>query len=137
MLAELSVDGGFIREVGTFEELVSALRDRRVGLDLTQNELDQVTGLTSGYTSHIERPGAYHGRRIGNVSLPLYLQGLGLKLLVVEDPAGPPRLAESVKVGERRKGPMGQVSAPSISPDGRPRTPIKRTGVTSTGASRS
>ncbi len=75
----------------TFDDLVIAIKERRVSLGISQNELDERAGLASGYVGKIEasltNPAARNARSLGRESMPLILQALGLELAVVHSGA--------------------------------------------------
>jgi len=74
--------------VRTLEELILAFRARREELGLSQLELDDLAGLQDGYTGKIEA-GPVRGRSFGEVSLPLILDALGVRLVLVPKDAAP------------------------------------------------
>jgi hypothetical protein len=76
--------------LASYEELVSALRERADALDISRDVIDEVAGLPDHYSSKILSLGNI--KRIGIRSLWPLLGALGLKLLVVEDPAAVERL---------------------------------------------
>lgn len=73
------------------DDLVAAIRGRRMELGLSQLELDERAGLASGYVGKLEasltNPTARNARSIGRKSMPLLLKALGLELVVVQGPA--------------------------------------------------
>jgi transcriptional regulator with XRE-family HTH domain len=75
-----------MRTITTLEELADALRERRMQLGLSQTVVDDLAGLTGGYTSKIEmgvtNPEARNARRLGADSMPLLLGALKLELIV-------------------------------------------------------
>ncbi|WP_150129645.1 helix-turn-helix domain-containing protein [Bosea sp. RAC05] len=75
----------------TYEELVKAIRDRRMRLGLSQTDVDLIAGLPGGYLAKLEisatNPKARNARAIGARSLPLVLRALGLHLGVICEPA--------------------------------------------------
>lgn len=83
-----------------YGELIDLIVLRRKELGLSQIDLDDLSGLQSGYTGKIEawrHPRA--GRGLGAVSLPLVLETLGLRIaLVAEEPP-----AAVLRCGETRR----------------------------------
>jgi hypothetical protein len=61
-----------------YDQLTSALAARRRQLGLRQLELDEKSGLLSGYSGKIE----VQTRRLGPLSLPMILAGLDCDLLL-------------------------------------------------------
>jgi predicted transcriptional regulator len=80
------MDPSMARKVRDFDELATALRNRRLELGMSQLELDHRSGLPDGYTAKLElvasNPTAKNARNIGRLSLPLMLEALGLTLIV-------------------------------------------------------
>ena len=74
----------FCRRCTDYSALIVAIRDRCDEMALARLELDRVAGLASGHAGKLlsKRPVKY----LGLTSLGVVLQGLGLILLVVEDP---------------------------------------------------
>lgn len=69
----------------TYDELVAALRKRRVDLGLSQMTVDNMSGLQSGYTGKLEaNPRSDHARGLGRVSMPLLLSALGCAMVLVD-----------------------------------------------------
>jgi hypothetical protein len=65
--------------IRSYEQLTSALAARRRQLGLRQLELDEKSGLMSGYSGKIE----VGIRKLGNISLPNLLAALDCDLLLV------------------------------------------------------
>lgn len=75
------------RLIGSREQLVQAVRDRRDELDLPHELLDAITGLQSGYVSKLLSDPPVRG--FGEMSLKALLDGLGLRIafaVILEDP---------------------------------------------------
>jgi hypothetical protein len=70
--------------ISDYQGLIAVLRERAEQLDVSNETLDGVTGLASGYTGKIM--GRKGHKPLGRLSLGLMLQALGLKLAVLEDP---------------------------------------------------
>jgi hypothetical protein len=68
------------RLIRSYAELVKAFVDRRVALNMSQAELDDRAGAADGYCGKIE----CFDRRLGALTLDLFLSALGLGLLVIE-----------------------------------------------------
>jgi hypothetical protein len=64
--------------VRSYDDLRRAIAERRKELDLVQLELDDLTGLPSGYIGKLE----CGMRSFGSLSLGLVLQALGIELIV-------------------------------------------------------
>jgi hypothetical protein len=72
------------RLIGTYDEVIDTFRARADELELSRLEIDRLTGLGDAHTSHLLAK--KFTQVFGPVSLPLMLDVLGLRLLVVEDP---------------------------------------------------
>lgn len=72
-----------IAVVSDYDGLIAALKERAAELELTNQTLDEITGLHSGYVGKLFGP--RQGRSLGGVSFGLMLQALGLAIVVVED----------------------------------------------------
>src|SRR6516225_2786637 len=82
-----------LRIVGEFveyDDFVQAIRDRVIHLSVHSSRFENLAGLPLGYLSKLtcERP----VRRIGMTSMGPLLSAMGVKLQMVEDPAGTARL---------------------------------------------
>jgi hypothetical protein len=82
-------------------DLIDALRNRAVELELTHLATDALAGLAHGHTGKL-----FCGTRgLGNVSLPALLDALGVSLVLVEDPAkaeASRRARHRLGIGRRR-----------------------------------
>ena len=95
-----------------YEQLVAAMRDRRIELGLSQIAVDHLAGWADGlwakYEAILTNPNAPNVRRMGGESLPLALRSLGMHLAVfTEDKPG--------AVAEKKDAALGRASKP-ISP---------------------
>ena len=81
-----------IADVCSYEEMIAALRQRVNELQIHGERFDAFAGLPEGYLSKLIGPNPV--RRIGAVSFQPLLAGLGLRLLVIEDPAATQRLKD-------------------------------------------
>jgi hypothetical protein len=70
--------------VSSYEQMLDALRARVVELGINGERFDEFAGLPRGYLSKLV--GANPVRRLGMTSFQPVLAGLGLRLLVIEDP---------------------------------------------------
>jgi hypothetical protein len=74
--------------VGSIEQLLAALRARRDELEISNETIDDIAGLSDRYTSKVLAAN-YPSRNLGKLSFPLLLGALGLgiaKVEIVEDP---------------------------------------------------
>jgi hypothetical protein len=69
-----------------YSQLTQALAARRRQLGLRQLDLDEKSGLQSGYSGKIEA----NIRKLGDLSLPMILAGLDADLLLCPRSAGAP-----------------------------------------------
>lgn len=67
-----------------YPDLVKTLIERRHELGMSSIELDARAGWQEGYTSKVENFAKPYGRGIGPVSLPLWLESLGLAMILVK-----------------------------------------------------
>jgi len=72
------------RLISSYAEVIDAFRARADELEISRLEIDHLSGLASGHSSHLLAK--KYTKRLGPVSLLLMLDTLGLRLLVVEDP---------------------------------------------------
>jgi hypothetical protein len=72
------------RLLATYDDVIDAFRARADELELSRLEIDHLSGLAQGHSSHLLAK--KYTQRLGPVSLLLMLDTLGLRLLVVEDP---------------------------------------------------
>ncbi|WP_293810344.1 helix-turn-helix transcriptional regulator [uncultured Bosea sp.] len=72
-----------------YDELIRAMRDRRMQLGLSQTDIDQLAGVPGGYYAKCEsmltNPSAKNARAIGRDSLPKLLTALGLRFAVIAE----------------------------------------------------
>ena len=71
--------------IETYEELITALRARRHELGLSNNALEDRSGLQEGYVTKLENYRRPYGRCLGPVALPLLLGGLDCRLMLIEN----------------------------------------------------
>ena len=79
-----------LANICSYEEMLAALRSRVAELQINGERFDEFAGLPRGYLSKLV--GARPIRRLGMTSFEPVLAGLGLRLLVIEDPKGTERL---------------------------------------------
>ncbi|MBX5001867.1 helix-turn-helix domain-containing protein [Rhizobium lentis] len=72
-----------------YNELVSALTDRRNKLGISSIELDARSGMQEGYTSKLENYGRPQGRGLGPDVFPLWIGGLKVGVVLVDLPRRP------------------------------------------------
>ena len=98
------IDAGAVRaEVTSPAELHAALRDRAERLGVTREVLDEVAGLASGYSAKILSPRPQ--KALGPVSMPAVFGALGVRLVLLADPAAEPLLRRLPK--RQRRGASG------------------------------
>src|SRR3954453_22826872 len=78
------------RPITDYAGLIQAFRDRRDELDVGHEVLCEIGGLQSGYVSKLLAPQPM--KNLGPVSFGALLGGLGLAVIVVEDPAAVARV---------------------------------------------
>jgi hypothetical protein len=72
------------RMISSYDDLISAFRERVDGLNISRHELDHLAGLTLGHSGKLL--GQAQVKRFGSVTLGLMLGAIGCKLILVEDP---------------------------------------------------
>lgn len=65
------------------DEIAQAINTRRQQLGLTMTEMNNVTGFADRYVSKILAPN--YPKQLGKLSLPVFLETLGLRLCIVAD----------------------------------------------------
>jgi hypothetical protein len=70
--------------ISGYAELVQALIARRHALALSQLELEERAGFSSGFVSHLESWDHPCGRRAGDLTLEYWMGALGIALQLVE-----------------------------------------------------
>jgi hypothetical protein len=70
--------------VTDYDGMIAAIRGRMRELGVTNETIDAITGLPSGYVGKLVGEGRI--KNLGPMSFGVMLQSLGLKLIVVEDP---------------------------------------------------
>jgi hypothetical protein len=83
-----------LADVTSYDGMLEALRARVNELQIHGERFDAFVGLPEGYLSKLI--GARPVRRLGPTSFAPVLAGLGLRLLVIEDPEGTERLRNSL-----------------------------------------
>lgn len=73
----------FTRMVSDYSELVHALRDRANEMQISRLDLDDISGLQSGYSSKLLSLNP--GKIFGPISMGPVLEVLGLRVVLVED----------------------------------------------------
>jgi hypothetical protein len=77
------LDERALATVTDYDGLITAIRARMRELGVTNETIDSITGLQSGYVGKLLAPSRI--KHLGSMSFGVMLQGLGLKLIVVED----------------------------------------------------
>ena len=72
-----------VGEVSDYDGMIGAIRARMLELGVTNETIDNITGLQSGYVGKLLGPTPI--KNLGPQSFGVMLQSLGLKLIVVED----------------------------------------------------
>ncbi len=75
--------------IQTYEDFVKAMRARREALDMPCSEVDARSGMQENYTNKLENPGKKYGRGVGPDTLPLWLGGLRVGIILVDLPRRP------------------------------------------------
>ena len=81
---DAQLDGAPIAVVRTTADLLAVLKKRTAGLDMTLEAANDFAGLSDGYLAKLLGPTP--SRRLGSKAFDGALGGLGLMLVVVEDP---------------------------------------------------
>jgi len=94
-----------------FDDVLATLRARRDELDISNEVIDEIAGLTRGHASHLiaHKP----SRGFGGISWNVW-EALGLKVVVLEDPAALARAKRrSAWHNRRQRQPMTVHAYPS------------------------
>lgn len=75
--------------IQTYDDFVAAMRARRDDLKLSNMEAEAKSGLQEGYITKLENPGKKYGRGVGPDTLPLWLGGLRVGIVLVDLPRRP------------------------------------------------
>lgn len=75
--------------IQTYDDFVQAMRQRRVDIALSTSEAEAKSGLQEGYIPKLENPGKKYGRGVGPDTLPLWLGGLRVGIVLVDLPRRP------------------------------------------------
>jgi predicted DNA-binding transcriptional regulator AlpA len=75
--------------ITSYDQLVTAMVDRRNKLGISSIELDARSGMQEGYTSKLENFGRPQGRGMGPEIFPLWLGGLKVGIILVDLPRRP------------------------------------------------
>src|SRR5262245_35120501 len=94
-------------EIRSAEDLRHFLRRRAEEVEVSRPVLDQLTGLSAGYSAHVLADRGCHNLSLNNAAL--LVPALGLKLAVVEDPE---QLARMAKRWPKRASDMITNAAP-------------------------
>ena len=70
-------------EICDYDGLIAAIRARMRELGVTNETIDSITGLQSGYVGKLLAPSRI--KNLGSMSFGVMLQSLGMKLIAVED----------------------------------------------------
>lgn len=75
--------------IRSYDDLLAGLAKKRAERGMTTLELDDASGLQDGYTAKLENHFLANGKKstraIGPVTLSLWLQALGVGLVIVDD----------------------------------------------------
>lgn len=79
----------FVRVCDDYSDVIMALRDRAVALQIKRADIDQLAGLATGHAGKLLSPRPTKG--LGPTSWGPTLEALGLRLILVEDTAATAR----------------------------------------------
>ncbi|MDR6589539.1 helix-turn-helix domain-containing protein [Agrobacterium tumefaciens] len=82
-----------------YDDLVKAFVAQRQRLQMTVMEVDARSGMQEGYTTKLENYQRSYGRGVGPESLPLWLGGLRLAIVLVELPRAPRNFRDKTRPG--------------------------------------
>jgi predicted DNA-binding transcriptional regulator AlpA len=83
--------------IQTYDELVQAMKARRIDIKLSTMEAEAKSGLQEGYIPKLENPGKKWGRGLGPDMLPLWLGGLRVGIVLVDLPRRPRKSKQGAK----------------------------------------
>ena len=72
--------------IQNYPEFSAAMRKRRIDLRLSTSEVETLSGLQEGYIPKLENYARSYGRGMGAETMPLWLGGLRIGLVLVELP---------------------------------------------------
>lgn len=90
-----------LAEVKDYDGMIAALRARMTEIGVTNETMDALTGLQSGYVGKLLGPSQI--KRIGPVSMGLLMQGLAIKFVMIEDETLLEEMRERWKMREKAK----------------------------------
>jgi hypothetical protein len=73
----------WIGEAASHDELIAVLRERQVALQLSDQTLDAISGLTHGHVSKLLGPGRARG--LSEISMNALVGALAVRLVIIED----------------------------------------------------
>lgn len=71
------------RVIREYRDLVNAMIDQRLALGMSCPDVDARAGFHENYTNKLENWDKAYGRGLGPITMPLWLESLGLALVVV------------------------------------------------------
>jgi hypothetical protein len=90
-IANSEPDRQILGEFNNYAGLQELLRARAEQLQLTREQIDEISGLQNGYASKLLSPRPV--KKLGAISMPLMLATLAMKLVAVADPGGLERIS--------------------------------------------
>jgi hypothetical protein len=96
--------------VHDYDEMIGALRARMAELGVTNETMDYITGLQSGYVGKLLGPSRI--KNLGPKSFGAMLQSLGLKIVIVEDAETSEKMKSRWQKREKAKPTRTIVRAP-------------------------
>jgi len=75
--------------IQTYEDFVAAMKARRNDIKLSNMEAEAKSGLQEGYITKLENPNKKYGRGVGPDTMPLWLGGLRVGIVLVDMPRRP------------------------------------------------
>ncbi|SRR5258705_8602336 len=89
------------RMIGSYDDLISAFRERVDGLNISRRELDDLAGLALGHSGKLL--GHKQVKRFGSVTLGPMLGAIGCKLVLIEDPDQTAKIRKRAKQRDSRQ----------------------------------
>jgi len=89
------------RMIGSYDDLITAFRERVDGFNISRHELDFLAGLAIGHSGKLL--GHRQVKRFGSVTLGPILGALGLKLILIEDPEQTAKILKRARPRDSRQ----------------------------------
>ncbi|WP_441267983.1 hypothetical protein AB7G19_17105 [Bradyrhizobium sp. 215_C5_N1_1] len=105
----------FVRVCNDYYQVIGALRDRAVEMQISREDIGKIAGLAGGHASKLlsRKP----SKTFGPLTLGATLETLGLRLMLVEDTAASARTVarrEPVHASQQRFGNVSRITPKAL-----------------------